>query len=100
MKKVQRSHVTSATNFKPPSPASCLDGVQSATFGGFLRHQRVARGLSRALLASRTDLEEATVEKIELNEAVPSYRDVKKLARVLKIPEQALIDAAGYLKRA
>lgn len=99
MKKIQRSTVQPATNAWQASPASSLAGLRSTTFGSFLRQQRVARSLSRALLASRTGVEESALKKIELNQAVPSCQDIKKLARVLQVPEQTLMEAAGYLKR-
>ena len=100
MKKAQRSHVKPATNGRYDLPSSSsINGLHSTTFGSFLRQQRVARGLSRQLLASRTDVAEGTLEKIELSQAVPSCQDIKKLARVLEVPEQALMEVAGYVKR-
>lgn len=99
MKKGQRSKVKPARNGWQPPPTSSLHGLHSTTFGSFLRQQRVARGLSRQLLASLTGVEEGTLEKIELNQAVPSYQDIKNLAPVLEVPEQALMEVAGYVKR-
>ena len=99
MKKTQRSHVQAATNHWQAPPTSSLAGRHSTTFGSILRQQRLAQGLSRALLASRAGLGESALEKIELNQAPPSYEDIKNLARVLHVPKQPLMQAAGYVKR-
>lgn len=82
-----------------PTPAS-MAGVKSTTFGTFLRRQRVAKGFSRSLVAERSGVKEGTIEKIELNQASPSYQDIKALALLLGVPEQELMQVAGYVKRA
>ena len=99
MKKVQHSHVQPAMNRWQPPPTFSLAGRHSTTFGSILRQQRLAQGLSRALLASRAGLGESALEKIELNQAPPSYEDIKNLARVLHVPKLPLMQAAGYVKR-
>lgn len=99
MKRIQRSYVSAAANGRQVAPSSSINGLHAKTFGSFLRQQRLARRLSRQLLASRTGVAEGTLEKIELSQAVPSCQDIKRLAPVLEVPEQVLMEVAGYLKR-
>ena len=99
MKKVRQSKIRPATNGLRASPTSSISRLHSKTFGTFLRERRLAQGLSRSLLASRTGVAEGTLGKIELNQAVPSYQEINKLAPVLEVAEQALMEVAGYLKR-
>lgn len=99
MKKVEQSKITPATNAWQPPRVSSLAGVQPTTFGSFLRRQRVAKGFSRPRLGHLSGLKEATLEKVERNQASLSYQDIKRLAAALAIPEQALMEGAGYVKR-
>lgn len=69
------------------------------TFGSFLKKERSRRGMSRHSLAITTGIQERRLMEIELNQRAPSYGHLKILAAVLKIPEQALLEAAGCIKR-
>ena len=99
MKKVQRSHVKPATNGAQPPPSSSLAGAQPATFGSFLRLQRLGKSLSRPALADRTGIPEEVLEKLERNQTAPSYPQIRLLARDFGLAETELLTKAGYIRR-
>lgn len=68
-----------------------------ATFGSFVREQRISAGLSRSLLAQRTGISLAMVEDIEHSRASATYADVGALARVFGLSERALLERVGYV---
>jgi ribosome-binding protein aMBF1 (putative translation factor) len=98
-RKSRQAKIEAATNGWPTSPTSSISRLHSKTFGAFLRQQRLARGLSRSVLAGQTGVAEARLAKIELNQAVPSCASIRRLAPILDVPEDALMEAAGYLTR-
>jgi transcriptional regulator with XRE-family HTH domain len=80
-------------------PQSTWDYKGQNTFGSFLKKGRIRRRMSRHGLAVVSGIQERRLEAIELNQSPPSYRDIKRLAIVLEIPEQELLEVAGCIKR-
>lgn len=72
--------------------------VGQRTFGSFLKRLRSTRGLSRHSLAIISGIQERRLESLELNQAPPSYQDIRNLAVVLEVSERDLLEAAGYLR--
>jgi len=79
----------------PDPPSSC--SPQPATFGSFIREQRVGAGLSRSLLAQRAGISHAMLENIEYGRVTATYSDVRALAKAFGLNEQALLERAGYV---
>jgi transcriptional regulator with XRE-family HTH domain len=69
----------------PPS----LFSHQPATFGSFIREQRLGAGLSRSLLSQRTGISHAMLENIEYGRVTATYSDVRALATAFGLDEQA-----------
>ncbi len=68
-----------------------------ATFGSFIREQRIGAGLSRSLLARTTGISHAMLENIEYGRVTATYSDVRALAEAFGLDEQALLERAGYV---
>lgn len=65
----------------------------TSSFGGRLRHARLAQALTQVELAERTGLNHVTIVRLEGDQNTPNPRTVKRLSRVLKVkPEQLLGD--------
>jgi predicted ATPase/transcriptional regulator with XRE-family HTH domain len=56
------------------------------SFGEWLKHQRMGRGLSREQLANQIGCAAITLRKIESEERRPSEQIVRRLAEILNIP--------------
>jgi len=75
-----------------------VSSLPNRTFGSFLKERRVARGMPRRALAVRAAIEEKRLMAIELNQSPPSYREIRSLASVLRLPERELLEAAGCVR--
>jgi len=69
------------------------------TFGRFLKSERVARRISRSLLASVTGIAEARLASLEANTVIPTYAEIRKLSAALGMTEESLLAAAGYVSK-
>lgn len=69
-----------------------------STFGSFIRLKRVQQGLPRRRLAEESGVPEQLLQQIEVNQVTVDYRDIRGLAKALKVPEKALLEVAGYVK--
>ena len=78
-------------------PPSVGDGVPKFwTIGEVIKHLRVTAGLSRAELASRTELTQATIQSIERGKRPPHRSTIQKLQRASAMTQLlALCSAAG-----
>ena len=80
-------------------PPSVGDGVPKFwTIGEVIKHLRVTAGLSRAELASRTGLAQATIQSIERSKRPPHRSTIQKLQRASAMNQLLeLCSAAGLL---
>jgi transcriptional regulator with XRE-family HTH domain len=67
----------------------------AATIGASLQAHRTERRFSTALIAERTGLEVADIERIERGQALPSLRLVWALATAVEVPFGALLARPG-----
>ena len=78
----------------PPPVGDALPTV--TTLGELIKHLRVTAGLSRAELASRTELTQATIQSIERSKRPPHRSTIQKLQRASAMTQLlALCSAAG-----
>jgi transcriptional regulator with XRE-family HTH domain len=77
-------------------PATQKFGVH--TFGSFLRQERLSRGLSRALLGAKTQIQPARLIGFESNAGVPGLSEISRLADALGIQREVLLREAGLLR--
>lgn len=70
------------------------------TFGAYIQRQRVACGLRGDEFATRLGISPKRLAELELNEQTPGYEELRRMARVLQLPETVLLTRAGYLRMA
>lgn len=59
-----------------------------STFGSFIKRKRVDQGVPRGRLAQESGVPEQRLQHIEVNQVTADYRDIKGLAKALKMPEK------------
>lgn len=91
---MRRRQETGATS--PPTGHAWF-AAGPATFGSFIREQRIRTGMSRSTLAQRTRLSHRMVEDIECNRVTPAYSDVQTLAAAFGLNESELLKRVGYV---
>ncbi len=66
--------------------------MSTQTPGQVVRKAREGRGLSRPTLADRAGVSISTVARLELNDRLPSARALARIARVVGVDLDALLD--------
>lgn len=63
--------------------------------GENLRKHRVKKGFSQESFAEKTNLDRTYISGLERGKRNPSYLTIKRIAKVLEIPEQNLFEAGN-----
>ena len=64
--------------------------IQLKTLGEILRKNRIAKGYSQESFSEKTQLDRTYISGLERGKRNPSYLIIKRIAKVLEIPEQKL----------
>ena len=64
--------------------------IQLKTLGEILRKYRIEKGFSQESFSEKTQLDRTYISGLERGKRNPSYLIIKRIAKVLEIPEQKL----------
>ena len=64
--------------------------IQLKTLGEILRKHRIEKGFSQESFSEKTQLDRTYISGLERGKRNPSYLIIKRIAKVLEIPEQKL----------
>lgn len=67
-----------------------VEEIQLKTLGEILRKHRIEKGYSQESFSEKTQLDRTYIPGLERGKRNPSYLVIKRLAKVLEIPEQML----------